>query len=193
MRTLGLLVLLLGCNSSEARPERARSPAPSASLEAAVPAGDQAPAPASPRGAVAPPAPDRGRAAPLRHRRLSLGADGPRAGRSPDGRFRPPPPGFAAGERGPGSAEFLRTPCRSRRDIAGRRLRGERLYDAGRHPNIVAVADIDVGKKDLQHRADAIIRLHAGWRYGRGERRHLTAPPRVPRVVAGDRRSSTEM
>src|SRR4029077_16836912 len=48
--------------------------------------------------------------------------------------------------------------------------RGNKLHDEGRHPNIVAVADLDVGTKDLQHGADAILRLHAEWRYGRGDR-----------------------
>ncbi len=48
--------------------------------------------------------------------------------------------------------------------------RGQRLHEDGRHPNIVAVADLDVGTKDLQQCADAILRLHAEWRYGRGER-----------------------
>jgi hypothetical protein len=32
------------------------------------------------------------------------------------------------------------------------------------------VADLDVGAKDLQQCADAILRLHAEWRYGKGER-----------------------
>lgn len=49
-------------------------------------------------------------------------------------------------------------------------FRGIKLHDDGRHPNIVGVADLDVGTKDLQHCADAIIRLHAEWLYGRGDR-----------------------
>ncbi len=40
------------------------------------------------------------------------------------------------------------------------------LYNDGRHPNIAAVIDIDVGTQDLQQCADAILRLHAEWRYG---------------------------
>jgi hypothetical protein len=48
--------------------------------------------------------------------------------------------------------------------------RGDPLYQAGRHPNIAAVVDLDVGKRDLQHCADAIIRLNAEWHYGRGDR-----------------------
>jgi hypothetical protein len=48
--------------------------------------------------------------------------------------------------------------------------RGTPLHDHGRHPSIVAVADLDIGSKDLQHCADVILRLHAEWRYGKGER-----------------------
>ncbi|MBX3225262.1 MAG: hypothetical protein KF795_32455, partial [Labilithrix sp.] len=88
-----------------------------------------------------------------------------------DGRFRAPPPGFTRVSAPSGSfAEFLRTLPLQPAGSPVVDFRGEKLYDAGRHPNIVAVADIDVGTKDLQHCADAIIRLHAEWRYGRGER-----------------------
>ncbi len=47
---------------------------------------------------------------------------------------------------------------------------GRPLYEDGHHPNIAAVVEIDVGKRDLQQCADAILRLNAEWRYGLGER-----------------------
>jgi hypothetical protein len=48
--------------------------------------------------------------------------------------------------------------------------RGTPLYDDGRHENIGAVVDIDIGARDLQQCADAVLRMHAEWRYGNGER-----------------------
>jgi hypothetical protein len=48
--------------------------------------------------------------------------------------------------------------------------RGDPLYQNGHHASIAAVADLDVGTRDLQHCADVIIRLNAEWHYGRGER-----------------------
>jgi len=41
---------------------------------------------------------------------------------------------------------------------------------AGDDPRIQAVVDIDVGPSDLQQCADAVLRMNAEWRYGRGER-----------------------
>lgn len=70
--------------------------------------------------------------------------------------------------------------------------RGVPLYDDGRHPNVAGVVDLDVGDKNLQHCADVIIRLHAEWKYGRGDRdiayRSLSGTS-IPyaRYVAGDR------
>jgi hypothetical protein len=40
------------------------------------------------------------------------------------------------------------------------------------HPNLAAVAAIDVGDADLQQCADSIIRLHAEWAFARGRRDH---------------------
>jgi hypothetical protein len=48
--------------------------------------------------------------------------------------------------------------------------RGAKLHDEGHHPSIAAVADLDIGDKNLQHCADVIIRLDAEWRYSRGKR-----------------------
>ena len=42
----------------------------------------------------------------------------------------------------------------------------------GNHPNVAAVVAIDVGTRDLQQCADAVIRLHAEWRYAEGHRDH---------------------
>lgn len=38
------------------------------------------------------------------------------------------------------------------------------------HPNLTAVATIDVGKADLQQCADVVMRLHAEWMWSRGKR-----------------------
>jgi hypothetical protein len=87
-----------------------------------------------------------------------------------DGRF-PTPPGFTRVSAPRGSfGEFLRTLPLKPAGSPVVDYRGNKLHADGQHPNIVAVADIDIGEKDLQHCADAIIRMHAEWRYGRGER-----------------------
>lgn len=88
-----------------------------------------------------------------------------------DGRFRSPPPGFARVTNAPGSfGEFLRTLPLQPEGAPVVDFRGTKLYADGKHENIVAVADLDIGSKDLQHCADVILRLHAEWRYGKGER-----------------------
>jgi hypothetical protein len=87
-----------------------------------------------------------------------------------DARFRAPPGGFTRVNVAAGSfGEFLRTLPLQPEGSPVVDYRGLKLYSEGRHPNIVAVADLDVGSRDLQHCADVIIRLHAEWRYGRGE------------------------
>jgi hypothetical protein len=109
-----------------------------------------------------------------------------------DARFAPPN-GFTRVEVSGGSfGAFLRTlPLLP----AGSKVvdyRGAPLYDDGHHPNVAAVVDIDVGDQNLQQCADAIIRLNAEWRYGRGERdiayRSLSGTS-IPyaRYLAGDR------
>jgi hypothetical protein len=88
-----------------------------------------------------------------------------------DGRFRSAPAGFTRVPVAAGSfGEFLRTLPLQPEGAPVVDYRGNRLHADGRHPNIVAVADLDIGAKDLQHCADAIIRLNAEWRYGRGQR-----------------------
>lgn len=98
------------------------------------------------------------------------GPSAPRADRL-DARMGPPPSGFPRVPLEEGSfGAMLRALPLQPKGAPVVDFRGARLYDDGAHPNIAAVADLDVGKKDLQHCADAIIRLHAEWRYGRGQR-----------------------
>lgn len=79
------------------------------------------------------------------------------------------PPGFSRVPNAEGSfGAFLRTlPLLPEGapvvDYRGRPVSGT----VGR---VAAVVDLDIGDKDLQHCADVIVRLHAEWRFGRGER-----------------------
>lgn len=173
-----LLSVACACSTSEARTH----PAPATSV-AAVPAASVARPPSStPAPALAPV--------------TAVYPWGPAATAATDrldGRFRAPPPGFTRVDVPKGSfGEFLRTLPLQPEGAPVVDYRGSRLHDDGRHPNIVAVADIDVGERDLQHCADAIIRLHAEWRYGRGDRdlvyRTVSGQPLSYRgYVAGDR------
>jgi hypothetical protein len=61
-----------------------------------------------------------------------------------------------------------------------------RVVLAGDDPNLAAVVDIDVGKADLQQCADAVLRMDAEWRYGRGDH-HMAYPTASGTVVAYDR------
>jgi hypothetical protein len=164
LRGVILILAVVGaCSTSEAaRRERARAPARAASSTPVVPTG--------PHGMVT--APSLGSEAPLPPVH-AVYPWSPRASASSDrldGRFRSPPAGFVRVHAAPGSfAEFLRTLPLQPEGSPVVDFRGNKLYGDGRHPNIVAVADIDIGTKDLQHCADAIIRLHAEWHYGRGE------------------------
>jgi hypothetical protein len=95
---------------------------------------------------------------------------GPASRERLDARFAVPP-GFRRVDNEPGSfGEFLRTLPLLPDGAPVVDFRGRRLHDDGHHANISAVADLDVGARDLQHCADAIVRLHAEWRYGKGER-----------------------
>lgn len=104
-----------------------------------------------------------------------------------------PPHGFARVEAGGGSfGAFLRTLPLLPASAKVVDYRGVPLYEDGHHPNVAAVVDLDVGDRNLQHCADVIIRLHAEWKYGRGERdiayKSLSGTS-IPyaRYVAGDR------
>lgn len=109
-----------------------------------------------------------------------------------DARF-PTPTGFARVPVAEGSfGAFLRTLPLLPEGSPVVSFKGDPLYSAGHHPSIAAVADLDIGKKDLQHCADVIIRLNAEWHYGRGE--HDVAYKSVSgatlsykRYVAGER------
>jgi predicted esterase len=123
--------------------------------------------PAAPRAVEAPPAP------PPIPPTTAVFAWGPTAGPRDrlDVRFASPPAGFARVAAGEGTfGAMLRALPLQPEGAPVVDFRGGRLYENGAHPNIAAVADLDVGTRDLQHCADAVIRLHAEWRYGRGER-----------------------
>ncbi|HVH44701.1 MAG TPA: DUF4846 domain-containing protein [Labilithrix sp.] len=109
-----------------------------------------------------------------------------------DARF-PAPNGFTRDPAAPGSfAAFLRSLPLLPENAPVVDYRGTPLYDAGHHPNIAAVVDLDVGKANLQHCADIVIRLDAEWRYGTGRRdvsyRSMSGTS-IPyaRYLAGDR------
>lgn len=64
---------------------------------------------------------------------------------------------------------------------------------AGDDPRLAAVAELDVGSKDLQQCADSIIRLHAEWLWVRGQKERIAYRftsghlAEWPRYAAGDR------
>ncbi len=81
-----------------------------------------------------------------------------------------PPPGFARVPLAPGSfGAWLRALPLAAADAEVRSFRGALLREAG-HPNVAAVAALDVGSEDVQQCADSIVRLHAEWRWSRGDR-----------------------
>jgi hypothetical protein len=104
-----------------------------------------------------------------------------------------PPAGFHRVAAAPGSfAAWLRelplrapgTPVRS--------FRGEVIHDAA-DPRVAAVAELDVGARDLQQCADSIIRLVAEWQAATGHADRIAFPIghgsvlTWPRWAAGDR------
>ena len=191
LRALLLIALLMACGRSEARNEPAKAPAPTTSNGPASITTQPANAPAMPAAQAAPAELE----APLPPV-TAVFPWGPRASAPVDrlgGGFRTPPAGFTRVAVARGSfAEFLRSLPLQAEGAPVVDYRGNKLYDGGHHPGIVAVADIDIGAKDLQQCADAVIRLHAEWRYGRGERdityRAVSGQPLSYRGhIAGDR------
>lgn len=93
----------------------------------------------------------------------------------PDARVRsleqsfPAPPGFERVPLAPSSfGAFLRgLPLRGP-DAEVRAHDGRLLRPAG-HPGVAAVVELDVSKSDLQQCADTVLRMHAEWRWARGE------------------------
>lgn len=153
------LVFCAGCTAASAAPPPASTSVTAAPVAPAVAAPS-----ASPAAAASLPPPD---TLPI-----SAYSWGPSA--SDDRlnvRFASPPKGFARVEASPDSfGRFLRALPLQAEGSPVVDYRGNPLHSNGKHPNIVAVADLDVGTKDLQHCADVILRLHAEWRYGKGER-----------------------
>lgn len=104
----------------------------------------------------------------------------------------PPPPGFSRVTLAPpGFGAFLRTLPLAAKGTPVVSYRGDEIR-AEDHPNVAAVVAIDIGKADLQQCADAILRLHAEWRWSHGHRDHAyrTASGTklvFPRYVAGER------
>lgn len=87
-----------------------------------------------------------------------------------------PPPGFhrVAVDEGSFGAWLRRLPLRA----AGtpvRSYRGDVLRE-GDDPSIAAVAELDVGARDLQQCADSIMRLDAEWRYAQGRGEEISYP-----------------
>jgi hypothetical protein len=108
-------------------------------------------------------------------------------------RFASPPAGFTRVETADGSfGRFLRSLPLQPAGSPVVDFQGNRLHNDGQHPNIVAVVDLDIGSKNLQHCADVIIRLHGEWRYGHGARDlgYKSVSGQLlsyPNYVAGDR------
>ncbi|HEU4409404.1 MAG TPA: DUF4846 domain-containing protein [Polyangiaceae bacterium] len=81
-----------------------------------------------------------------------------------------PPPGFARVPLGAGSfGAWLRALPLAAEGSEVRSFRGGLVREAG-HPNVAAVVALDVGGEDVQQCADSIMRLHAEWRWSRGDR-----------------------
>lgn len=80
-----------------------------------------------------------------------------------------PPSGFERVDAAPGSfGEFLRgLPLRP--DGSDVHTYRGALLRAADHPGVAAVAELDVSPTDVQQCADSVIRLHAEWKWSRGE------------------------
>ena len=80
------------------------------------------------------------------------------------------PAGFERITLEPGSfGAWLRKLPLAAADTPVRAYDGRVLHRVG-HPGIVAVTTLDIGKADLQQCADAVMRLHAEWKWSRGEK-----------------------
>jgi hypothetical protein len=92
-----------------------------------------------------------------------------------------PPPGFARVPlEGNDFGAWLRTlPLRAAGSPV-RSYRGDELLAPG-DARLAAVAELDVGRVDLQQCADSIIRLHAEWLWSRGRQADIRYP-----VTSGD-------
>jgi uncharacterized protein DUF4846 len=81
-----------------------------------------------------------------------------------------PPSGFARVPLAPESfGAWLRELPLAAEGAEVRSFRGGLVREAG-HPNVAAVVALDVGNEDVQQCADSIMRLHAEWRWSRGDR-----------------------
>jgi len=80
----------------------------------------------------------------------------------------PPPTGFRRIELEPGSfgAWLRELPLRAEGTPVN--TYDGRLLRSASHPRVAAVAELDVGKRDLQQCADSVIRLHAEWMWSQG-------------------------
>jgi hypothetical protein len=93
----------------------------------------------------------------------------PRSSERLDARFAPPP-GFVRVPLADGSfGAFLRALPLLPAATPVVDYRGS-VVRAADDPRVAAVVDIDVGQSDLQQCADAVLRMNAEWRYGRGDR-----------------------
>lgn len=103
-----------------------------------------------------------------------------------------PPPGFARVDVAAGSfGAYLRALPLRAPHTGVTSYRGDAILD-GDDPRLAAVAELDVGTRDLQQCADSIVRLDAEWRFatGRGAQiRYAIGRDALawPRWAAGDR------
>lgn len=159
--SVAALMLLVGCNAT-----------PSAHAE-------QEPRILADRAPTATASPREERVAPqtTRKRNLTEGypwfdgtsQDIPQAVDTLEERF-PTMPGFVRVHLEPQSfGWFLRNLPLAAKNTPVKSFRGD-VIRAADHPNVAGVVAIDVGSRDLQQCADAILRLHAEWRYARGHR-----------------------
>jgi len=100
-----------------------------------------------------------------------LPADAPPLVDTLDRRF-PAPPGFSRVPLAPESfGAFLRSLPLVAKGTPVVSYRGAEIRRAD-HPNVAAVVAIDIGRGDLQQCADAVLRMHAEWRWSHGHREH---------------------